>query len=369
MGERTCALEDVAVNREFWRGKKVFLTGHTGFKGGWLALWLNFLGARVFGYSLAPSTIPNLFETARVGAAIGHKIGDIRDLPQLQAALKESRPDVVLHLAAQSLVRQSYTEPVETYATNVLGTVHVLEAVRREPSARAVVIATSDKCYDNQERNEGYRESDPMGGRDPYSSSKGCAELVTAAYRASFFNSPKYAQPLGVASVRAGNVIGGGDWSVDRLIPDVFRAAKANEPVRIRNPKAVRPWQHVLEPLAGYLLLAQRLYDDGKRFAEGWNFGPAEADARPVAEVLDRIVKQWGGGLRWEVDGGNHPHEATLLRLDSTKARAELGWRPRMALDRALEWTVDWYKASLRGEDMQAFTLSQIAHYMELEKV
>lgn len=369
MGERARALEDVAVNREFWRDKRVFLTGHTGFKGGWLALWLDSLGARVFGYSLPASTNPCLFETARVGAAIGHRIGDIRDLSQLQAALKESCPDVVLHLAAQSLVRQSYAEPVETYATNVLGTVHVLEAVRRQPSVRAVVIVTSDKCYDNQERNEGYRESDPMGGRDPYSSSKGCAELVTGAYRASFFDSSTHTQRVAVGSVRAGNVIGGGDWSVDRLIPDVFRAAKAKEPVRIRNPKAVRPWQHVLEPLAGYLLLAQRLYEGGKGFAAGWNFGPAESDARPVADVMDRIVKQWGGGLCWEVDGENHPHEATLLRLDSTKARTELGWRPRMALDQALEWTVEWYKASLRGDDMQAFTLSQIWRYMELENV
>lgn len=369
MGRRPGAVEELAVSGEFWRGKRVLITGHTGFKGGWLALWLKALGAEVSGYALAPDTEPSLFEAARLhGAGINHRLGDIRDLADLRGAVKASRPEVLFHLAAQSLVRRSYAEPLETYATNVMGTAHVLEAIRLEPSARAVVIATSDKCYENLERGEAYRESEPMGGRDPYSSSKGCAELVTAAYRASFFDPSRYAEHgVAVASVRAGNVIGGGDWSADRLIPDVYRAAVAKRPVRIRNPRAVRPWQHVLEPLEGYLRLAERLHSEGARFAQAWNFGPADRDARPVAEVMDRVTALWGDRLRWETDAGNHPHEAAVLRLDSSKARGELGWRPRLDLEQALAWTVDWYKASLRGEDMRKVTAGQIAGYARLE--
>lgn len=368
MGQRSGAVENLAVSWNFWRGKRVLITGHTGFKGGWLALWLNALGAEVFGYALPPATEPSLFETARLGTAgISHRLGDIRDLPEVRSAVAACRPDVLFHLAAQSLVRWSYAEPIETYATNVLGTAHVLEAVRRESSVRAVIIATSDKCYENRERDEGYKESEPMGGRDPYSSSKGCAELVTAAYRSSYFEPSRYSEHgVAVASVRAGNVIGGGDWSADRLIPDVFRAAVAECPVRIRSPGAVRPWQHVLEPLSGYLLLAERLWSDGARFAQGWNFGPADRDARPVGDVMDRIVRLWGGGLRWETDAGSHPHEAALLRLDSTKARGQLGWRPRLDLEQALAWTVDWYKACLDGGDMSEFTAIQIAGYQRL---
>ncbi len=370
MGQRTGAVEDLAVSGEFWRGKRVLITGHTGFKGGWLALWLNSLGAEVQGFALAPDTQPSLFEAARLGSGgIGHRLGDIRDLAALQSAVKESRPDVLFHLAAQSLVRRSYAEPVETYATNVLGTVHVLEAVRREPSARVVVIATSDKCYENRERADGYDETEPMGGRDPYSSSKGCAELVTAAYRASYFDPSRQAEHgAAVATVRAGNVIGGGDWSADRLLPDVYRAAVAKRPVRIRSPGAVRPWQHVLEPLGGYLLLAERLWSEGARFSQAWNFGPADRDACPVAELMDRLVGLWGGGLRWETDTGSHPHEAAQLRLNSTKARKQLGWRPRLDLDQALAWTVDWYQASLRGEDMRALTALQIGKYAQAGK-
>ncbi len=364
MGERPRAVEDL-VSGEFWRGKRVFITGHTGYKGGWLALWLKALGAEVSGFALAPDTDPSFFESAGLrGAGIEHRLGDIRNLDELRAALKASRPEVVFHLAAQSLVRRSYAEPAETYATNVMGTVNLLEAVRRERSARAVVVVTSDKCYENRERDEGYRESEPMGGRDPYSSSKACAELVTAAYRASFFAQGRGAA---VASARAGNVIGGGDWAPDRLIPDVWRAAKAKRAVRIRSPRAVRPWQHVLEPLGGYLRLAERLCTDGARYAQAWNFGPAVHDARPVAEVLDRVAALWGDGLRWEPDAGEHPHEAGLLRLDSGKASGELGWRPRLGLDEALKWTVDWYKAQLRGADMGEFSAGQIAAYRRLE--
>ena len=365
MGDREGALEALEVNSGFWKGRRVLLTGHTGFKGGWLALWLHRLGAKVSGFALAPATRPSLFDAARIGRAVDHEVGDIRDLAVLRRAMEKARPDVVLHLAAQALVRQSYAEPVATYATNVLGTVHLLEAARRAPSARAVVVVTSDKCYDNRERTEGYRESEPMGGRDPYSSSKGCAELVTAAYRTSFLES----SGIAVASARAGNVIGGGDWSADRLLADVYRAAAAGLPVQIRNPKAVRPWQHVLEPLAGYLILAERLYSEGRRFAEAWNFGPGDADARPVGEVMDQVVRLWGEGLHWERDTGSHPHEAQLLRLDSTKARGALGWRPRMGLDEALRWTVEWYKAELRGEDMQRRSFEQIERYAQTEKV
>ena len=357
------------MNPAFWRGKRVLVTGHTGFKGGWLTLWLDGMGAKVAGYSLEPPTTPSLFETARVREVVRHRIDDVRDLAALRAAVAEFRPEVVFHLAAQSLVRPSYADPVGTYATNVLGTVHVLEAVRLEPSARVLMVVTSDKCYENRERSDGFRESDPMGGTDPYSSSKGCAELVTAAYRASFFDPARHAEPgAAVASVRAGNVIGGGDWSHDRLVPDVYRAAATKALVRIRNPRAVRPWQHVLEPLNGYLLLAERLWEDGAGFAEGWNFGSADSDARPVADVMDRIVKLWGEGLRWEHDSGEHPHEATLLRLDSTKARSRLGWRPRMSLDQALEWTVEWYKAYLHGDDVRKLTAAQIARYERMER-
>jgi CDP-glucose 4,6-dehydratase len=360
-------VESLAVKPRFWQDKRVFLTGHTGFKGGWLALWLKALGARVSGYALAPASAPNLFEAARVDRALEHRTGDIRALADLRAALRDCRPDVVFHLAAQSLVRQSYAEPVETYATNVLGTVNLLEAVRQEPSARAVVIVTSDKCYENRERAEPYAEGEPMGGHDPYSSSKGCAEIVTAAYRASYFDPARHGEHgVAVASVRAGNVIGGGDWAADRLIPDAARAADAGEPIRIRNPKAVRPWQFVLEPLHGYLLLAERLWSGGGAFAQAWNFGPADEDARAVAEVMDRIVALWGGGLRWEPDRASHPHEATLLRLDSRKARAELGWRPRLGLPQALQWTVRWYQERQRGADMARVTADQIAAYQAL---
>ncbi|WP_028213190.1 CDP-glucose 4,6-dehydratase [Paraburkholderia mimosarum] len=350
----------------FWRGKKVFLTGHTGFKGSWLTLWLQALGARITGYSLAPSTEPNIFTLARVGDGIESIIGDIRNRESLFNAIREAAPEVVIHMAAQPLVRESYVNPVETYETNVLGTVHLLEAVRHVPSVRSVVIVTTDKCYENREWEWGYRENEAMGGYDPYSSSKGCTELVTAAYRSSFFNPTAYDEHgVAIASARAGNVIGGGDWAVDRLIPDIVRAIGNGETVSIRNPKAIRPWQHVLEPLSGYLVLAESLYITGPRHADAWNFGPNDSDAQPVQAIVERLTSQWGENARWALDGNEHPHEATYLKLDCSKARARLGWRPRWNLDRTIDNIVGWYKAAARGEDMRAVTLAQIDEYTQ----
>ena len=358
---------------DFWSGRRVFLTGHTGFKGGWLALWLAELGARVSGYALAPPTTPNLFTVARVAEGLAEdQRGDIRDAPALVRALGNAAPEIVFHLAAQPLVRASYAQPVETYATNVMGTVHLLEAVRQTPSVRAVIVVTSDKCYDNQEWVWGYRETDGLGGFDPYSSSKGCAEIVTAAWRRSFFAVPAAAA---IASARAGNVIGGGDWAEDRLIPDAIRAFRAATPVAIRNPGAIRPWQHVLEPLSGYLCLAERLLNDGsspdghggKSWAEAWNFGPLPDSEQTVAHIISRLVTLWdvpGTRAAWRhEDGGHHPHEAGYLALDSAKARRRLHWAPRWNLDQALEATVSWFAAWHQGADMRALTLEQIAAY------
>jgi len=350
----------MTVDPSFWRGKRVFLTGHTGFKGGWLSLWLQQLGAELQGYALAPPTQPhNLFTEARVAEGMASTIGDIRDLAALQASLCAFRPDVVIHMAAQPLVRYSYAEPVETYATNVMGTVHLLEAVRRSPGVRAVVSVTTDKCYENKEWPWGYREDEPMGGHDPYSNSKGCAELVTSAYRRSFLGQAGVA----LASARAGNVIGGGDWASDRLVPDILRAFERGEPVVIRNPASTRPWQHVLEPLAGYLTLAQALWERGEDCAEGWNFGPLDEDARPVQWIVERLVERWGQGARWLLDGGTHPHEAHYLKLDISKARARLAWQPRWRLGEALDRIVTWHQAWLAREDVRALCLRQIDDY------
>jgi CDP-glucose 4,6-dehydratase len=343
-----------------WTGRRVFVTGHTGFKGGWLALWLHRLGAEVTGFALPPPTTPSLFDAARVGDVVRHIEGDIRDLPTLQAAMSEARPDVVFHLAAQPLVRLSYDEPVETYATNVMGTVHTLEAARRAGSVAAFVCITTDKCYENREWVWPYRESDPMGGHDPYSSSKGAAELVVAAYRRSFFER----DGIGLASVRAGNVIGGGDWAADRLVPDLVRAFEAGVAPAIRAPNAVRPWQHVLEALGGYLMIAERLLAKEPGFADAWNFGPADDDTRPVSWIVDRMRAAWGGDAAAPVAfAGAVPHEAGLLRLDCSKARAMLGWRPALPLGEALEWIVDWHRRTAAGEDARAVTLEQLADY------
>jgi CDP-glucose 4,6-dehydratase len=353
---------DGAVDPGFWRERKVLLTGHTGFKGAWLALWLQALGAQVTGFSLDVPTQPSLYELARVGEGMQSIEGDIREHGAIASAVEGVAPEIVIHMAAQSLVRRSFTEPRETYETNVMGTVNVLDAVRLKGAhVRAVVNVTSDKCYENREWEWGYREDEPMGGHDPYSSSKGCAELVTDAFRSSFFSEQSQSARQGtrLASARAGNVIGGGDWGEDRLLPDIMRAALAGQQVRIRNPNSIRPWQHVLNPLSGYLVLAQALWDS-REHARGWNFGPPEQDARPVGWVLERVGALWPEELRWTLDDGAHPHEARYLKLDSSRARARLGWRPLLGLDAALRATVEWYSQLRAGADMRAVTAGQI---------
>jgi len=355
------AVSTAVINAAFWHGKRVLLTGHTGFKGSWLSLWLQSLGAQVQGLALDPPTTPSLFVEARVGAGMACTIGDIRDYDTVRACMAAFQPEIVIHMAAQPLVRLSYIEPVATYATNVMGTVHVLEAARSVGSVRAIVNVTTDKCYENKEWVWGYREDEPMGGHDPYSNSKGCSELVTSAYRKSFM------QKSGIAlgSGRAGNVIGGGDWAADRLVPDILRAFERGEPVVIRNPHSTRPWQHVLEPLSGYLRLAERLWDEGQAYAEGWNFGPNEGDAQPVHWIVEQLVASWGRGARWQLDGGEHPHEAHYLKLDISKARHRLGWQPRWQLATALDQIIHWHQAWLAQEDMQQRCLQQIAQYTQ----
>ncbi len=347
------------MNREFWRGKKVFVTGHTGFKGSWLSLWLQEMGATVTGYSLPPPTNPSLFEMAAVGEKMRSITGDVRDLPALSEAMKNAQPDIVLHMAAQPLVRLSYKIPVETYATNVMGTVNCLEAVRHTPSVRAVVVITTDKCYENKEWVWGYRENEPMGGHDPYSNSKGCAELVVSAYRRSFFHTPGCAQ---IASARAGNVIGGGDFADDRLVPDIVRATQSRTTLEIRHPEATRPWQHVLEPLSGYLSLAEKLYStDGSKFAEGWNFGPHESDAWPVKRVVEGIFSTWNtANISVQFGTPTEVHEAKWLALDVSKARHGLGWTPCLPLTEGLQWTAEWYHAYLKKKNVREITIEQI---------
>ena len=355
------------VDPEFWKGKHVFLTGHTGFKGGWLSLWLNSMGARLTGYALAPNTNPNLFSVLSIGDVVGEShIADIRDLISLQSAMSKSKPDIVIHMAAQPLVRYSYINPVETYATNVMGTVNILESMRSVESVRAAVVVTTDKCYENKEWVWGYRENEPMGGLDPYSNSKGCAELVTSAYRQSYFSNPNTFNKI--ASARAGNVIGGGDWSKDRLIPDAIKAFEANLPLMIRNPLATRPWQHVLEPLSGYLILAQALYEKGSPYAAGWNFGPRDEGNRTVQEVVDLLISGWGDKAGWEKDGSEQRHEANLLKLDCTKARLQLGWTPAWDLETAIQKIIQWQKAYQAKENMQEVSLAQINQYISWKK-
>lgn len=350
------------VDSSFWKDKKVFLTGHTGFKGGWLSFWLTSMGAKVTGYALAPNTVPSLFDVLSIGSLIEEShIGDVRDLRSLQSAMSKVRPDVVIHMAAQALVRYSYINPVETYATNIMGTVNLLESIRSVNSVRATVIVTTDKCYENKEWVWGYRECESIGGRDPYSSSKGCAELVTSAYRQSYFSAVDNINM--VATARAGNVVGGGDWSVDRLIPDAIKAFEAGKPVIIRNPTATRPWQHVLEPLSGYLILAQELYERGADFSSSWNFGPADEDNRSVQDVLNILIDGWGESASWKKGGGEQLHEAGLLKLDCSKSRAELGWMPKWGLPTAIQKVIQWEKAFRAKKNMQDVTLLQINEY------
>lgn len=354
------------VNPSFWNGKRVFLTGHTGFKGGWLSLWLVSMGAKVTGYALAPNTDPNFYEILGISDLIERScINDVRNLDGLKKVMIDFRPEIVIHMAAQPLVRYSYQDPVLTYTTNVMGTVNVLEATRSVDSIRATVIVTTDKCYENKEWVWGYREVESMGGHDPYSSSKGCAELVTAAYRNSYFPADTYSHHLhAIATARAGNVIGGGDWSLDRLIPDAIKAFKKNMPVIIRNPLAIRPWQHVLEPLSGYLILAQALYENGYSYASAWNFGPHDEDTKSVQEVMELLISKWDKNAAWSLDGLEQPHEAHLLKLDCSKANTQLRWLPRWDLETAIEKIVEWEYFFQQNEDMRAVSLKQINQYM-----
>jgi CDP-glucose 4,6-dehydratase len=350
-----------------WQGRRVFLTGHTGFKGSWLALWLSRLGAQIRGFALDPCTEPNLFTLASVDSVVDDVRGDIRNYTRLEASMTEFGPEVVFHLAAQPIVRRSYADPVGTYATNVMGTVHLLEAIRKIPSVRAVVCVTTDKCYQNQGWIWPYRETDPLGGRDPYASSKACAEIVSAAYRSSFFPSDRVQEHhVALATARAGNVIGGGDWAEDRLIPDLVRGFSSAQPVLIRRPNAIRPWQHVLESLHGYLMLARELLAQPARFASSYNFGPSADDVWPVERIATKLVRMWGDGASWIRDSVPGVHEDHVLRLDASKARVELGWQPRLKIEAALEWTMAWYRAWNQGENMAAFTGIQIGEYERL---
>lgn len=348
------------MNSEFWRGKRVLLTGHTGFKGSWLSLWLQSMGANLKGLALDPPTTPSLFVEAKVAQGMVSQIGDVRDYNTVLQAVAEFKPEIVIHMAAQPLVRYSYKNPIETYATNVMGTVHLLEAIRHTGTTKVVVNVTTDKCYENKEWIWGYREDEPMGGFDPYSSSKGCSELVTSAYRRSYFTE----NGIALASARAGNVIGGGDWAEDRLIPDILCAFERNQPVVIRNPYSTRPWQHVLEPLSGYLKLAEKLWQDPEAYAEGWNFGPNDDDVKPVGWIVERMVAMWGDA-NWRVDTGAQPHEANYLKLDISKAKQRLSWTPRWDLDTALNKIVTWHQLWISKADVRSLCLQQINQYIE----
>ncbi|MDP1676613.1 MAG: CDP-glucose 4,6-dehydratase [Bacteroidota bacterium] len=354
------------MNPSFWKNKKVFITGHTGFKGSWLSLWLQSAGAQLVGYALPPPTSPNLFTDAHVEEGMKSIIGDIRDLQLLKKSIAEHRPEIIIHMAAQTVVRTSYDNPVETYETNVMGTVNILEALRSAPSVKVFVNVTTDKCYENHEWSWGYRETDSLGGFDPYSNSKACSELVTSAYRNSFFSSGN--TTIAIATARAGNVIGGGDWTKDQLIPDIFRALLTDKSILLRSPKAVRPWQFVLEPLDGYLTLAEHLWDTGSKYAEAWNFGPSYDDAKPVEWIAEKINQLWGGKHLIEIDTTNQPHEAGYLKLDASKATAHLQWHPMLRLSEALEWVTEWYSVYHQKNNISELTRQQIARYTALEK-
>jgi CDP-glucose 4,6-dehydratase len=352
---------------DFWKNKRVLVTGHTGFKGTWLVHWLKLMGVHVAGFSLSPPTSPSLFALTQASQNMISVMGDVRDLNSLRDIVSDFRPEIIIHMAAQALVRQSYINPADTYATNIMGTVNLLEAVRLVGGVRAVVNVTSDKCYENREWVWGYRETDPMGGYDPYSCSKGCSELITASFRNAFFNPDRYdLHQVGLASARAGNVVGGGDWAEDRLAPDVIRAFTQQRAVEIRRPDAIRPWQHVLEPLSGYLCLAEKLYQDGPRYAQAWNFGPPDSDARPVGWVVEQMAQLWGKGAEYKMDTRQHPHEAGFLKLDCSKARSLLGWSPRLGIEETLKWTIAWYKAYQRNPlSCRDMVEEQILRYQE----
>jgi CDP-glucose 4,6-dehydratase len=353
----------MALTPSFWEGRRVFITGHTGFKGAWLALWLQRFGASIIGYALPPPTTPSLFALSDIAKSMHSVEGDVRDAERLKAAIRETTPEIVFHLAAQSLVRLSYSDPTGTFSTNVAGTVNLLEACRGAPALRAVVVVTSDKCYEENAAGFPYKESDPLGGHDPYAASKACAEIVTIAYRRSFLGTA--GSPTAVATARSGNVIGGGDWAKDRLITDLIGAFRAGQRPRLRNPMATRPWQHVLDPLAGYLMLAERLHTDGQRFAEAWNFGPGPGSTTNVKTVADRVTHLWGPGAAWVLDPELQPREAPLLELDAGKAEQRLGWRPQLHLDAALDWTVSWYKSWHQGANARTLVDEQIGRFMD----
>ena len=352
------------MHSAFWKNKRVFITGHTGFKGSWLCVWLHSLGAQVTGYALDPPTDPSLYELCNIGKLTTSIIADVRDGQTLIKAMQAAQPEIVIHMAAQPLVRDSYKIPVETYAINVMGTVNLFEAVRQCTTVRAVINVTTDKCYENREWVWGYRENEPLGGFDPYSNSKACSELVTASYRSSYFNPQRYAEHrVAIASARAGNVIGGGDWATDRLVPDMVRAILSGKSVKIRNPHAIRPWQHVLEPLSGYLMLARKLYEDGGSFSEAWNFGPDDSDAKPVERLARIFCDKWGNGALYEIEKGDHLHEANYLKLDCSKSKARLGWQPRWSLDKALSSIIEWTRAYKNGNTIREICLKQIEEY------
>ena len=354
------------MNPSFWKDKKVFITGHTGFKGSWLSMWLTSLGANVKGFALAPHTETSLFNETNVSQQMHSEFGDIRDYDTLLSSIKNFQPDIVFHLAAQALVRHSYHNPRETYSTNVMGTLNVFEALRAVDGVKVIINVTSDKCYENKEWIWGYRETDAMGGYDPYSSSKGCAELLTASYRQSFFHPNDYEKHgCALASVRAGNVIGGGDWSSDRLVPDTLKAFQNSQSVMIRNPSAIRPWQHVLEPLSGYIILAEKLYHHGQDYSEGWNFGPLAKNEISVGEIVQMLANSWGGGANWNVDQSTQPHEANFLKLDCSKAISKLGWYPKWDIQDVIFKIVSWHKAWLNQQNMLDYCLSEIHQYSQ----
>ncbi len=352
----------MTINPKFWKGRKVLITGHTGFKGSWLSIWLQEMEANIRGISLDPPTQPSLFAEANVRNGLDHYVADIRDSNQILKLIREFQPEIIFHLAAQSLVRHSYLQPLETYSTNVMGTVNVLDAARYTDSVRAIINVTTDKCYENREWDWGYRENEPMGGFDPYSSSKGCSELISSSYRNSFFQNSEIA----LATARAGNVIGGGDWATDRLIPDILKGLESNMSIQIRNPNAIRPWQHVLEPLSGYLILAQNLLIKKKNFAEPWNFGPNDDDARPVNWIVEKICEKWGPNANWKTQDGDHPHEANYLKLDISKARNRLQWVPQWKLETALSKIVEWHKDWTSGQDARTLCVTQINQYQNI---